>query len=319
MPKKLSNNSKKIGDILKTKKFWVELLIMTFGMFFVAISVHFFLVPSKLIVGSISGLSIVINILTGIPVSLVSFIINLILLILAYLLIGKEFGTKTVYTALMLSPWLYLLEQITTPEILGNVFEFDSNGKLLSIMGDPWFDLLCFVVILSATQAILFKINASTGGLDILAKIVNKYLHINIGTSVSIAGAIICLTAIFINPIRLVIIGLLGTWINGLVLNHFSTGLSSKKKVCIVSKKHQIIKDFILNDIHRGVTLYEVTGGYSGEKSTELQVLVDREEFDKLMQFINNQNIDAFITAGNVSEVYGLWNKQKKKPRTKIL
>lgn len=319
MSKNLSLNSKKIGDILKTKKFWVELLIMTFGMFFVAVSVHFFLVPSKLIIGSISGLSIVLYEITGIPVSIVSFIINSILLVLAYVLIGKEFGIKTVYTALMLSPWLFLLEQITTPEILGNVLNFDDQGNLLSIMGDPWFDLLCFVVILSATQAVLFKINASTGGLDILAKIVNKYLHINLGTSVSVAGAIICLTAFAINPIRLVIIGLLGTWINGLVLNHFSSGLSTKKKVCIVSKQHEIIKDFILNELHRGVTLYEVTGGYSNQRSTELQVLVDRDEFDKLMQFVNTRHINAFITAGSVNEVYGLWNKQKKKPRAKIL
>lgn len=292
---------------------------MTFGMFFVAVSVHFFLVPSKLIIGSISGLSIVLYEITGIPVSIVSFIINSILLVLAYVLIGKEFGIKTVYTALMLSPWLFLLEQITTPEILGNVLNFDDQGNLLSIMGDPWFDLLCFVVILSATQAVLFKINASTGGLDILAKIVNKYLHINLGTSVSVAGAIICLTAFAINPIRLVIIGLLGTWINGLVLNHFSSGLSTKKKVCIVSKQHEIIKDFILNELHRGVTLYEVTGGYSNQRSTELQVLVDRDEFDKLMQFVNTRHINAFITAGSVNEVYGLWNKQKKKPRAKIL
>lgn len=319
MSKNLSLNSKKIGDILKTKKFWVELLIMTFGMFFVAVSVHFFLVPSKLIIGSISGLSIVLYEITGIPVSIVSFIINSILLVLAYVLIGKEFGIKTVYTALMLSPWLFLLEKITKPEILGNVLNFDSQGNLQSIMGDPWFDLLCFVVILSATQAVLFKINASTGGLDILAKIVNKYLHINLGTSVSVAGAIICLTAFAINPIRLVIIGLLGTWINGLVLNHFSSGLSTKKKVCIVSKQHEIIKDFILNELHRGVTLYEVTGGYSNQRSTELQVLVDRDEFDKLMQFVNTRHINAFITAGSVNEVYGLWNKQKKKPRAKIL
>ncbi len=292
---------------------------MTFGMFFVAVSVHFFLVPSKLIIGSISGLSIVLYEITGIPVSIVSFIINSILLVLAYVLIGKEFGIKTVYTALMLSPWLFLLEKITKPEILGNVLNFDSQGNLQSIMGDPWFDLLCFVVILSATQAVLFKINASTGGLDILAKIVNKYLHINLGTSVSVAGAIICLTAFAINPIRLVIIGLLGTWINGLVLNHFSSGLSTKKKVCIVSKQHEIIKDFILNELHRGVTLYEVTGGYSNQRSTELQVLVDRDEFDKLMQFVNTRHINAFITAGSVNEVYGLWNKQKKKPRAKIL
>ena len=206
---------------ISTKKFWVEWFIMTFGMLIAAIAVHFFLVPSNLIIGSISGLSIVIFRLTGIPVSVISLIINVILLVLAYFLIGKEFGLKTLYTALILSPWLYLLEKIAP--------------VTQSVMGDPWFDLLCFVLLLSATQAVLFKINASTGGLDILAKIVNKYTHVDIGTSVTVAGAVICCTAFFINDFRLVIIGLIGTWINGLVINHFTAGLNMKKRVCIIS------------------------------------------------------------------------------------
>ena len=174
-------------NMLSTKKFWVELMLMTFGMMVAAAGVHFFLEPSNLIIGSISGLSIVIYRLTSLPVSVVAFAINGFLLILAYLLIGKEFGTKTVYTALILSPWLFLFEKFFP------VTE--------SVMGDPWFDLLCFVLIISAVQAVLFKINASTGGLDIIAKIVNKYLHFDIGTSVTVAGAIICCTAFAINEI----------------------------------------------------------------------------------------------------------------------
>lgn len=286
---------------LKTKKFWVEFLLMTFGMLVAAIGVHFFLIPSKLIIGSISGLSIVIFRLTGIPVSGVTFVINLFLLILAYFLIGKEFGIKTFYTALILSPWLYVLEKW-----------FPVTH---SVMNDPWFDLLCFVVILSATQAILFHINASTGGLDIIAKIVNKYLHFDIGTSVSVAGAIICCTAFFVNDFRLVIIGLIGTWINGLVVDHFTSGINSKKRVCIISPEYEKIKDYIINELVRGVTLYQVTGGYSGEKKVELEALLRKDEFAKLMEKINNEQIQAFITAGTVSEVYGLWLGNKRKHR----
>lgn len=272
---------------------------MTFGMLITACAVHFFLVPSNLIIGSISGLSIVIYRLTGVPVSAVAFAINSVLLVLAYLLIGKEFGLKTVYTALILSPWLFLLETF---------FPVKS-----SIMQDPWFDLLCFVITLSAAQAILFKINASTGGLDILAKIVNKYTHIDIGTSVTVAGAAICCTAFLINDFRFVIMGIIGTWINGLILNHFTAGLNMKKRVCIISKDYRRLQDYIINDLVRGVTLYEVTGGYTNTKTMEIETLLTKDEFAKLMEYINHEQINAFITAGNVSEVYGLWIKDKKK------
>lgn len=288
-----------MSNILSTKKFWYEWALMTFGMLLGAIAVHFFLVPSKLIIGSISGLSIVVYHLTDIPVSIVAFAINGGLLVLAYLLIGKEFGTKTVYTALILSPWLYALEKMFP------VTE--------SVMQDPWFDLLCFVVILSFVQATLFKINASTGGLDIIAKIVNKYLHIDMGTSITLAGAAICCTSFAINDFKMVIIGLVATWINGLVLNHFTAGLNTKKRVCIISRESERIKNFIVNDIGRGVSLYELQGGYTSEKFVEVVAIITRDEFAKLMEFINKNAISTFMTSGNVNEVYGTWNKSQQR------
>ncbi len=174
---------KTILKTLGTWKFWKELVIMTVGMMVGAAAVYYFLVPSKLVIGSISGLSIVIagifeNMGIAIKVSWVVVAINAILLILAWLLIGKEFGIKTVYTALILGPLMDLWEAILPYE------KVIAEGAT-SVMGDPWFDLLCFVLMLSICQAILFNINASTGGLDILAKILNKYLHFDIGASVA--------------------------------------------------------------------------------------------------------------------------------------
>ena len=186
-----------------------------------------------------------------------------------------------------------------------------------SVMGDPWLDLCCFVLLLSASQALMFSINASTGGLDILAKIVNKYLHFDIGTSVSIAGAIICCTAFFINPFRMVVIGLIGTWINGLVVDYFTASLNNRKRVCIVSKDYDRIRRYIIDDLHRGCTLYEVIGGYTNERSIELEVLLTKDEFSNLMAFLRDNEIAAFTTAGNVSEVYGLWTKHNKKKQIK--
>lgn len=295
---------------MKTKKIIKDFLLMTIAMGIAAIAVHYFMQPSGLIVGSISGLSIVIYRITGIPVSALTFSINLILLVLAYFLIGKEFGIKTVYTALILSPWLRLFEVIDKKYGIdpATLFQFP-NGT------DYWFYLLGFVVILSATQAILFNINASTGGLDIIAKIVNKYLHIDLGTSVTVAGAIICCSAFFIpgNSMYLIFLGFIGTWINGIVVDYFTAGLNAKKRVCIISPEYEKIRDFTVNTLKRGCTLYPVKGGYSQDDKVELQAILTNEEFAKLMEKIKDDNIHAFITAGRVSEVYGLWLRHSKK------
>lgn len=289
----------------RIKSFVKDLPILTVGMFIGALSIHFFLIPSKLIVGSITGLSIVINILTSISLPVLMFIINAFLLILSYFLIGKEFGIKTVYSALILSPMLAILEKLYPVK--------------QSLMQDQWLDLLCFVLLLSFSQTILFRRNASTGGLDIIAKIVNKYFHFDLGSSVSIAGAIICCTAIFVYDIRTVIIGLIGTYLNGLILEHFMIGFNSRKRVCVISKDYQLIRKFIIEDMQRGATLYPIKGGLGSEDKFEIQSLMTRNEFSYLMEFIKKQQIDAFITAGTVSEIYGNLGIKGIKSKPKVL
>ncbi len=298
-----------LSKSIRTLKFWKEMLIISIAMFIAAAAVYYFLLPSKLVVGSISGLSIVIsgvlaNMGIAVKVSTIVLIINAVLLVVAYLLIGPEFGVKTAYAALVLGPMMDLWAMICPYEAL-------MEPGSASMMGNLWFDLLTFVLVLSASQAILFGINASTGGLDILAKILNKYLHFDMGMSVTIAGVVICCTAFLINPFRLVIIGLIGTWINGLIVNYFMASLSRRKRVCIISKEHESIRKYIIEDIVRGCTLYEVTGGYTGDKYMEIQTLLTQNEFADLMEFIRTNDIKAFTTAGNVSEVYGLWSDHK--------
>lgn len=304
---------KELLQNLGTWKFWKEFIIMTVAMFIAAAAVYFFLMPSNLVIGSITGLSMVISGLFGlaglnVKVSLVITILNALLLVMAWFLIGHEFGAKTVYTALILGPLIELWEKILPVE---RVMEPGAS----SVMGDPWFDLLCFVLILSASQTILFNINASTGGLDILAKIVNKYLHFDIGTSVSVAGALICCTAFAINPFRLVVIGLIGTWINGLALDYFTASLNRRKRVCIISSRYEEIRKYIIEDLQRGCSLYNVTGGYNGHQNIEIQALLTQDEFANLMNHIKENDIHGFITAGNVSEIYGDWNKKKRRKK----
>lgn len=282
-------------------KIWKELIIMTVGMMIAAAAVYYFMMPSNLIVGSISGLSLVIARITGWEMSIIVMAINAFLLVLAWLLIGKEFGAKTVYTAMILGPMIDLWGVICPAERL-------IPEGATSVMGEPFLDMICFVLVLSLSQTIMFSINASTGGLDILAKIVNKYLHFDIGASVAVAGAIICCTAFAINPFHLVVLGLIGTWINGLTIDYFTASFNRKKRVCIISKDHELIRRHIIEKLHRGCSLYPVVGGYSGEESFEIQTLLTKDEFSDLMAYIRDNKIQSFVTAGNVSEIYGRWS-----------
>ena len=286
---------------------------MTVAMLISAAAVYYFLLPSNLVIGSITGLSMVLSGVFGmmginVKVSLMVTVINAILLLLAWLLIGHEFGAKTVYTALILGPMIEFWEKVFP---VSKVMEPGAT----SVMGDIWFDLLCFVLILSAAQTILFHINASTGGLDILAKIVNKYLHFDIGVSVTVAGAIICCTAFAINPFRMVVLGLIGTWMNGLALDYFMASVNKRKRICIISDRYEELRQYIVNDLERGCTLYNATGGYSGTPHVEIQSLLTQDEFAKVMNYVKNHDIQAFITAGNVSEIYGMWNRDKHKKK----
>jgi uncharacterized membrane-anchored protein YitT (DUF2179 family) len=278
--------------------------------------------------------------------------INAVLLIMAFILIGNEFGAKTVYTAMILGPLTQLLDRIypytnLTHHVLspdsanyqsilsalqsgagykdafGNDYLLSRAGEVLepvrsSVMasgvqtGDVWFDLICFVLLLSACQAFMFRINASTGGLDILAKIINKYLHFDMGMSVTIGGAVICCSAFAINDFRMVVIELIGTWINGLVINYFTASMNNRKRVCIISPDYEIIRKHIITDYVRGCTLYPAKGGFHGDDQVEIQTLLTTDEFSALMEFVQDNHLHAFITAGNCSEVYGYWAKHKK-------
>lgn len=269
------------------------------------------MIPGKLVLGSISGLSIVIANLFGmagisVKVSWVIMAVNAVLLLLAWLLIGREFGAKTIYTALILGPLMEFWEKVLPYSRL------IEEGQT-SVMGDPLMDLVCFVLIVSISQTILFNINASTGGLDILAKIVNKYFHLDIGVSVTVAGALICCSAFTINPFRVVVTGLVGTWMNGLALDYFTASINKRKRVCIICEDPERIRKYIIDTLHRGCSLYDVRGGYSGDKRVEIQSMLTQEEFARVMNLIKSENISAFITAGNVSEIYGLWHHERRR------
>ena len=296
---------------LSQKKFWIEIVALVAALLVGAAAVYYFLIPGNLILGSISGLAMVICSLLesagiAMKVSVMVLILNAFLLILAYVFLGPEVGLKTIIASLLLGPFMYLWAWICPYDRL-------IEPGLTSVMGDPIFDLLGFVLLLGASQAFLFRINASTGGLDIVAMIMKKYLHWDIGTSVTVSGVIVCLSSFLVNPFRLVVIGLIGTWFNGIVVDYFTVSLNKRKRVCIISNEYEKIRQYIISTLCRGCSMYEVKGGFKETPGVEIQTILTQGEFASLMEFVRKEDIHAFITAGNCSEIYGLWRPNRKK------
>ena len=265
-----------------------EILILTAATAIIAAAVFFFLMPSHTAVSSISGLAIVLQNFIPLPVSAITMILNVVLLIAGFLTCGREFGAKTVYTSILLPLFLALFENLL-PEYT-------------SMTGSDMLDVVCYIFAVSVGLAILFNRNASSGGLDIAAKIVNKYTHMELGKAMSLCGMLTALSSALVYDKRTVVLSVLGTYLNGMILDHFIFGQNIKRRVCIVSLNHmEEIRKYILYTIGSGASLYETTGAYTMEKHTEIITIVDKHEYQMLMNYIIRTDPDAFVTVYNVS------------------
>lgn len=274
---------------MKKSDFMKEFIVITFATLIVSAAVFFFLIPSQVSVGSISGLAMILGNIIPLHISIITFILNGLLLIIGFLLIGKEFGAKTVYTSLLLPLFLRIFE-IWFPDFS-------------SINGDPFLDMVCYIFVVSIGLAILFRENASSGGLDIVAKLLNKYFRMDMGKAMALPGMCVALSSILFYDKKLVVLSLLGTYLNGLVLDHFIFGLNLKKRVCIISEKEAEIRSFILNRLHSGATIYEGRGAYDGQPKTEIITIVNKNEYALLMSYLLKTDPSAFVTVYTVSEV----------------
>lgn len=266
-----------------------EIGILTVAVAIIAAAVFFFLVPSHTSVSSISGLGIVLSNFIPLPLSAITMVLNVVLLIIGFLTCGKEFGAKTVYTSILLPLFIGLFE------LLFPDFE--------SMTGSQELDVLCYILVVSVGLSILFNRNASSGGLDIVAKILNKYLRIDLGRAMSLAGMCVALSAAFVYDKKTVVLSVLGTYFNGIILDYFIFDNNKKRRVCIITEKEEELRKFIINDLHSGATIYEAIGAYNFEKHNEIITIVDKSEYQKLMTFINREDPKAFITVYNVSNM----------------
>ena len=266
-----------------------ETSILTVGVAIIAAAVYFFLVPSHASVSSISGLGIVLSNFIPLPLSAITMILNVVLLIIGFFTCGREFGVKTVYTSVMLPLFLGVFERI-----------FPDFG---SMTNSQELDVLCYILVVSVGLSILFNRNASSGGLDIVAKIMNKYLHMDLGKAMSLSGMCVALSAALVYDKKTVVLSVLGTYFNGLVLDHFIFDHNIKRRVCIITKKEEELRQFIIHDLHSGATIYESIGAYNMEKRNEIITIVDKGEYQKLMNYMNREDPKAFITVYTVSDM----------------
>ena len=266
-----------------------EFFSITIGTIITAAAVFFFMMPSHVTVGSAAGLALVISEFVPLSVSAITMIMNVGLLIIGFLLIGPEFGAKTVYCAVLL------------PAVIG-VFEW-IFPNFQSLTGDPLIDVICYILLVGVGLSQLFTANASSGGLDIVAKLMNKFLGMELGKAMSTAGILVALSSALCYDKKTVVLSILGTYFGGMVLDHFIFGIDIKRKVCILSPKYDEITRFILHELHSGASHYDLYGAYDGAARREIVTIVDKQEYRRLMDYIRKTDPKAFVTVYSVNEI----------------
>lgn len=286
---------------MQKEKILKEYIMITVGLIITAAAIYFFMIPGNIVMGSVTGLAMVLVHVVPLPISVMTLILNIICLVLGYVLVGREFGVKTIYVSVFLPVML-------------NIFE-RAFPEQNSLTGNIILDAQVFIILVSVGQVILFKQNASSGGLDVVAKIMNKYFYIDLGKAVAVVGmAVVCSSIFFYDAVTLVV-GALGTYFNGIVVDEYISGFSRKKRVSILSGKHEMIKDYIMNEIKRGVTIYAAKGAYDNVERIELVTVLNKNEYALLMKYISEVDKEAFITVATISEVVGMWNAPRRKQK----
>lgn len=273
------------------KKF-KEYLVITIGFIFVALSLELFLLPNKIAAGGVSGIAIIINSLFPvIDVGALMLIMNVLLFIVAFIVIGNKFGGKSIYASLGLSGSIWVMDKLeiynlvlTKDLLLASIF-----GTLLSGIG----------------MAMVFNQNASTGGTDIIAKILNKFFHIDIGKSLLAVDFIVTLFAGITFGVDIAMYALLCVIMNGFVIDNVIEGVNTSKEIMVLSSKINDISKYIIEELDRGCTIFHGTGGYSSKEAKILYTVLHRKQFIKLKKFIKEVDSRAFITVSEAHEVLG--------------
>ena len=267
-----------------------DFLLITIGILLVAISVVYFFEPNNIAAGGITGLAIVINhYVPFISIGPLVLMMDGILFTIALMVLGAKFGAKTIYSSFLLSGSMWVMQTFIPINITNDLMLAAIFGTLISAGG----------------MALVFNANASTGGTDIIAKIINKFFHIEIGKALLMVDFLVTLLGAITFGINMGLYGLLSVIINGIVIDNIIAGFNTKSEITIISDKNKEISKFILNDLERGCTFIKGVGGFTGKDTALLYTVLDRSEFIKLKNKIKEIDKNAFITVGEVHEVMG--------------
>ena len=266
-----------------------EILRICVGTLIVACAVYFFMLPSHVSVGSAAALAMILSNFIPLPISAITLGLNVFLLIIGFLLIGPEFGAKTVFCSLLMPGYMAIFEQVFP--------------NFQSLTNDPTLDVICYTLVVGIGLSILFTCNASSGGLDIVAKIMNKYLHLELGKAMSLSGMLVALASALCYDSKTVVLSVLGTYFGGMVVDHFIFGINIKRRVCIISPKVDEIVSYILYELHSGASLNHTIGAYENVVRKEIITIVDKQEYRALMDYVRKVDPKAFVTVYSVSDM----------------
>ncbi len=269
------------------------------GTFIIAIGVYFFMNPFHIMCGSVTGLAIVLINFIPVQLSVMTFILNVICIILAFVFIDRKFGVKIIFISVLLPAIIFVFET------------FFPNPQ--SLTGNLALDAIAMITVICFGQAVLFNANAASGGLDIIAKMMNKYLHMELGKAIVIAGVVTVASSYFAYDIQTVVIGFMTTYFSGILLDYFIDGFTGKIRVCIISERNDEIKRYVIEELQRGITVYTAVGGYSGESKNELCAVLTKKEYGQLMDYVESIDPNPFVTISNIKRVVGSWNTPKRR------
>ena len=274
---------------MKAKITAKEIITISVGTLIVAAAVYFFMLPSNVSIGSGAALAMILSNFIPLPVSAITLGLNVILLIIGFVLIGPEFGGKTVFCSILMPGYMAVFEAVFP--------------NFQSITTDPFLDMICYILVVGIGLAILFSCNASSGGLDIVAKIMNKYLRMDMGQAMSLSGMLVALASALCYDSKTVVLSVLGTYFGGMVVDHFIFGINIKRRVCIISPQVDDIVHYILYELHSGASLNQTIGAYNNVVRKEIITIVDKQEYKALMDYVRKVDPKAFVTVYAVSEM----------------
>jgi uncharacterized membrane-anchored protein YitT (DUF2179 family) len=270
-----------------------EIFIINLGLILTASGIYFFKIPNNFATGGVSGIAIILGyFLPEISVGPIMLAINIVLLLIGFVIIGSSFVSKTIYSSIVLSGMVWILERFFP--IKNMPF---SNDKLLE---------LTFAIILPAIgSAIVFNQNASTGGTDVIAKILNKLTDIDIGKALLLSDFIIVILAGVVFGIDIGMYSLLGLVMKAFFIDSFIESMNIKKQMVIITRKPDLIKEYILKNLHRGATIHIAEGAFSGEKKYVITTILSRAQAIAMRKYIREVDSKAFITITSTSEIIG--------------